>query len=336
MQTVFARLMAENPDRTFYNCSEAGLKLEGAQHIPLAQALEHCREAPVGRNALRFKLYEQFVDYKPQVKDTFFADWDRLRVAMEDLIVWAEALPRLAARAEAVTAETLTVDHWQAATAEDCLTRQEVVESIATLHWHALLDTEKVIQERQTALSLFAIRRFDFLELMSEIPPKDEEVQTELLRAVFNAQRLGRVAQMIREEAPVLRQIFRQVTDRLDHLLDPPGDVNNLTVQRLFARQRYETGLEMLRQTSVHAEGETVVSNQYLQHLYMHYLWHTQQYEAAGALMTQWGLAPGKRAKAEAYLAQWRADVREAMEPYFRTEATPASGSGLEPWMYDE
>ena len=336
MRVVFERLIAENPDRIFLHCSEAGLALAGAEHIPLKVALERCRTTTPVRGELRQMLRNVYRDYKPTIAERFGDEWQKLGEWLEDVILFAQGLPAKAAVAAGVTAETITTDMWAAACAEDCMTAQEVVDMCALQRWKAVLDEERVIQERQVALGLVAIRRFEFLELMSQIPPKDDDVATELARAHYNAQRLLFVANLIREEAEPLRALFREVTARLEFLTDPVEELSDRMVQRLYARQRYGTALQALQRTNVHEEGWTEASNRRYQHLYMHYLWHTQQYEATIAVMDAWGFAPQKRERAQRYLEEWRASTREAMEAYFREPVHPQPvGPSVEPWLYD-
>ncbi len=321
MKTVFERMIAEHPDRTFFNCSEGGLALVGAQHLPLCEVLGRVAEHRTYPGALRRTLADVCAAYKPQVKDTFQEDFRQLCCWVEDVREFAEDLPQMATVAETAESRALPPDMWDAAMASDCLSVAETVEDCATTYWNMVLLQERIIQERQPALALFAIRRFDFLELMSQIPPQDADVATPLLRAKYNGARLLRVAAMIREELPHVRQILGEVQRRLEWLEEKPLCPTSVTVQRLYSRQRYDLALEVLRETGVQEwELETPQDAfEYGQHLYAHYLYHTQQYEAACAVMHAWHLAPVKMQLMQRYLVQWRNDVRHALPAYFRS-----------------
>lgn len=332
MKTVFERLVLENPDRQIVNCSEAGLGLAGAAHKPFIEMLQQTPNVP-SRGELRQKLRSVFLDYKPVIYDAFWADWQQLQEWVNDLIGFAERLPGMAAEAEAVCEASITADMWQAAYAEDCETNQDVIDQVAMKRWVALLEQEAIIQARPAALGLFAIRRFDFLELMAEIPPKTEDVPTPLAMAIYNARRLLRVAAMIREEVPVLQRLIRETNGRLasQHQDEPLfASLPDGVVRKHYARQCYERGMQVLRGLVAMDE----ISGEAAQQLYLRYLWHTQQYDAAISLMQTWGFSQGKLARAQRHLAQWQTDVREAMEAYFASMGDQPQPQG-EPWVYD-
>lgn len=333
MRTVFERIIAEHPDRTFLNCSEGGLLLAGAEHLPLQDALARYKEVPACRGELRRRIRDVHKDYKPHISERFQPAWQQLCVSVEELVAFAERLPLMESEADAVTQDTISADAWGAAAAEDCLADAEVVEMLCLQKWNALLDQERIIQERTTALGLIAIRRFEFLELMSQVPPAEDTVATAVAKARYNAARLLVVAQLIREEAPILRQILCEVTRRLSWITEEPDAYSQRIVQRLFARQRYGMGATVLKRGGAHEAG---ADESRYQQLFMHYLWHTQQYEAAMVLMRIWGFAPEKLAVAERYMATWRATTREAMKAYFpgAQEHSVAHASG-EPWAYE-
>jgi len=332
MKTVFERIIAENPTTTFINCSEGGLLLTGAHHMPLGDAMQMMLKAdppivPV-RGELRARVAQVFRDYVPTVKDTFAEEWAQLCEWVEDLIQWATEIGLLLDAARKYSEEQITEDMWAAAAAEDCLTMAEVVDAGACQRWAAIVERERVIQERQPAMALFAIRRFDFLELMAEIPPKEEDVATMVAMMAHNGERLGRVAAMIADEAPVVQRLVREVTRRMEDVLCP-SDPGINAIHRMGSRQRYNTALDVLRRT----KGQGY--RQY-QARYLRYLWHTQQYEAVLALAQAWqGIAPRKEALAQRYLAQWRADVRAAMPAYFQETGERSQSDHAEAWLYD-
>ena len=336
MRTVFERLIAEHPDRTILNCSEGGLALAGAHSMPLAQALAQLQMFPACRGTLRQQVRAVYQDYKPQLKETFAQEWQQLRQWVEELAQWATVLPTMAAEAEAIqqaTPEDAMSPAMQAAQlASDCLSLTETRDALAMEKWHRLLEREQVIQERHAALALFAIRRFDFLELMAAIPPEEAEIATPLAKAVYNGQRLLQVAAMIREEAPNVQRLLREADRRLQWLLDPPPACNAEIVKVATARQRYDLALAILR---ARQRDDRTYPLDDAPLLYAQYLYHTQQYEAAAVQYDQWGDNPQKTARMRRYLQQWRTDVREAMPAYFTNTGEQQPVATGEPWLYD-
>ena len=336
MKTVFERMIAEHPDRTVLNCSEGGIALAGAPSMPLAHALAQLQSYPAARGELRRQVRAVYQDYKPQLKETFAADWRQLRQWVEDLAQWAidvETMANDARKADVPTA-WLSVDIQAAQLASDCLSLTETRDDIVLGYWHRLLESERIIQERHAALALFAIRRFDFLELMAAIPPEETEIPTPLAKAVYNGKRLLAVAAMIREEAPTVQLLLRDADRRLEWIQGGFPWFHEDTVHRVFARQRYNLGLALVRDGTT-AAARTTQGNPRGLRLYARYLYHTQQYEAAAVQYEQWGDNPQKVARIRRYLQQWHADVRAAMPAYFKdTGEHPPVATG-EAWLYD-
>lgn len=306
MLTVFERLIAENPQTTFLNCSEAGLPLKGAHNVPLAEALALLPPQAPPAVPLRVTIKTQWRGYKPQIHDSLATDLAMLRQHVDDLRGFATEMQAIETRRLDLLPAGLSTDQEAARLAADVDTALGVIEQSQMQCDTAILAYEpRILGERAVAWGLFAIRRFDFIELMADPPPPPEAVATPEAQARFNAARVLRIATMIQEEAPSIARLVRDAERRLCG----PAQASAI---RLLAHQHYAPALAALQ--APHTMAPQTVTRLLAQVYY-----HTQQYDAALALLATLDGTAGKRQRIQRHLAQSRADLRSALPAYFAT-----------------
>jgi hypothetical protein len=340
MLLVFERIIAEHPETTFINCSEQGLNIRGAQHLPLATVLAHLpalqdqtvpsRPLFQGETAgqvaarhvspLRTALKEAHTAYRPQTLDTFPAAFQTLCTDVERVGQWAQdtvqrwdALCGQGAGPTAM-AEHAAARYRYAACSADVWSDADTVEMFREAAYQDIIASENILQECGPATGMFVIRRFDFIELKGEIPPPADTLTASWQQARYAASRLARAAAMFLEELPILRLRLRHVAVRLQRSTTPI---------QAFARQHHRQALSLLR---AHRGAATKDRRRWgTPRLLTQALRHTQQYGAALALMETWdhfgtrhtrGTAPQAQ-RIRTYLARYHADVRQALPAYF-------------------
>ncbi len=291
MKSVFERIVQEYPSQTFVNCTEGGLPLGGIQNLPLRPLLEALPaldgDQPLGTSLLQVRrtIADTAARYVPQVQDTF-----------------PEAFATLCADVETIAA---------------CCT---LIRSIEKDHGFAdpeqralVLAQEATMQEKRSAFGLFAIRHFGILELISEIPPKEEEVPDEDAKTLYNCQRLVRVATMIHEELPKVRRLLRFTARRLAAIQHPLVQQTMghrpcvRDIQQAIMREQYPLAVHMLNAM------ETSSAYRHLRGLVAY---HQQQYHAAKIL----GVSAARAARIDRHLLQYHWATAQALSSYFPEE----------------
>jgi hypothetical protein len=308
MLTVFERLIAENPQTTFLNCSEAGLPIKGAVNLPLAEALQTCRSASIPP-PLRPAIAAVFQAYVPQMPEALPSDLQLLRQQVQDLGRFAQEMQALEVQRVAVDRHAFSLDQWAALQSAEVQTVLEAVEDLQQGYDQQICAYEaRILGERPVAWSLFAIRRFDFIEFLAEAPPPPEAIATPLAQDRYNAARMLRIATMIDEAVVEVQQVLRHAMTRLGRR-DPEA------LLRRWQRWHYA------RPRTYNENGGTTVAMQH--RLLAQQLFHTQQYAACLALLTG---APRKAARIRRHLVQFQVDLREALPAYFQTRQTITLG----------
>ena len=183
------------------------------------------------------------------------------------------------------------------------------------LHTQALrrwvLDKEPMLQEKRAAFGLFAIRHFGLIELMAEIPPSGEAVDTEAARETYNCKRLVRVSTMILTEASTVDRLLRLTTARMlgyrdDQQRLQAGAATAQDVRRAMVQQRYQDAAALARLVPE----MTVRARQAL-------AWHQQRYDALEA-------CPAKRLRLRAILGRFVTEAQQAMFTYATAGTRPS------------
>ena len=300
MKMVFERLIAENPGTVFINSSEAGLKIDGAIHMPLKQALalpqvtQHIGDSRTLRQTMKAITKAYVSQQTPEFQDDFTR-----------LCRWVGELGNIARQIIALYGQTdvydclvwdicAKPDRFAAVMASDVLSPMETAEEMIFERYKAIVAFESQIHERQAAFALFAIRRFDFLELMAAIPPKPDDVNTPYTQHAYNAGRLQRVATIMLEELPEVQRVLREVTRRL--------------------APKYSTSAYFACEQFIWPLGWPLGNDDFLDSLGKYY-YHTQQYAAALSVMDR--NRPRKASRIRKYLDRYVAETRAAMDAYF-------------------
>lgn len=198
MRTVFERIIAQHPDRTILNCSEAGLALAGAKNMPLRAALESFRSMPLP-GSLRQPLMDTWRRYTPTISD-------RLLPALREIQHEVNALANMAHDVQGFT-------------------REMGYDTAGTQQW--ILQHEHFIQARQRAWGLFAIRDFRILELMAAIPSEDAFSADFLVRDRITCERMVMLAGYILDNHQIIQRLVRLTIRRLE-TMDPTKNTNHL------------------------------------------------------------------------------------------------------------
>ena len=309
MRSVFERIVHEHPAATFVNCTEGGLPLTGIQNLPLRTMLEALpdldaatSQAP-GTALLQARQHLRTVAaaYVPQIKPAFY-----------------EALETLCTDVEAIA---------EAATTIQMLDKTHGLDDAAAQA--GILTQEALIQEKRSAFGLFAIRHFGILELISEIPPADEEVPDETAKAIYNCRRLLRVATMIQEEVEQVRYLLHSARRRIQVLRQGRCPETPLTLDdmkalcRAVARQQY--GVVAAALDAILATPDRVTDGAVwtmLRQLRGLVAYQQQQYTVA----TAWGLSVAHTARATRHRLQDTWTTMQALAAYFPQEAVAPAG----------
>lgn len=329
MLLVFERIIAQHPETTFLNASEQGMTIKGAEHVSLAQALDQTLRGRPPQSAvspLRTTLKQHHAAQTPHVKDTLPEAFQTLCREVNEIGAWAT---ETCAAWEVSSRRLLTTDACQAALSADVWNDQQTCDVLNFEVYQAIVVSEKVLQDRPHATGMFVIRRFDFIELKGEIPPPAATLTEPWQIARYTAYRLVQAARMFLEELPMLQRLLRQAGRRMHY---------DLNVVRAMAKQQYRYALQRLR---LHAhESRHEASVVVWMRILTQCLRHTQQYDAALALMETWEQfatteTPGTGAHAarmRAHLAAYHTAIRQAMPAYFEETPRPSIEEPLRQW----
>ena len=210
MRTVFGQLIAQHPQVAVVNCTEGGLALQGAPNKPLAECLQALPdlEGPT----LGQRLRERFAAYVPQVR------WDELCQGLHSL---EAQISGLRAAADEVVA----------------LTEGGMPDDLGPL-----LAYDQIPGQFPLAFNQLAVRRFDLVQMLSEIPLPDGTTALEMQR--HTAERLRTIAVAIQEEMPGLHTLLEQTMARVHDVERawqpvPPGAAALLGLDGFCERQSY-------------------------------------------------------------------------------------------------
>lgn len=284
MKTVFERIIAAHPDRTIYQCSEAGLALAGATHAPLAHVLAGLApdiHAPV---SLRDRMATLAAQYQPKVHEQLVPDLEVLLTQMEE---FADGMRALIADWEAIQQ------------AEDETARAAVRAS--------LLARQSVFGTYQRVFDLCTLRQFALVALLSAIPPETDTLTPAALEQL-NCERVQKIAALVLPELPKIRRVLRRTIARLRPLCvaDGASAVQLFTPVALLGLQHYDRAAQVAA-TLPPVEGLPLLFHTYA---------NTHQYDAALALASVVPVSAARLAQVRRIQAQYAADMRVALPAY--------------------
>jgi hypothetical protein len=319
MKHVFERMAAAHPGHRFLNCTEGGLPLAGIPNMPLAAALApYCGLA--GAPDLRQAVTQVWQGWTPTVQEGLYEGLAALRHGV-DTVLRTFCHPVLAA------------DHqrqrWQGRDPEEML----ACDGLAEAAEQAILDAEGVLGAQREAFNLFVIRDFRMVEILSTVPTEDAWLTDMRLQRRLNADRLIGMARVMHEVGDDLLHVFREALRRLHDVVrfqdDPGWPRSARAVVTALTHQHYAAAVSWLTDEKVGLLDETLMgplSARAQARLMGHYLYHTQQYPAALALLEPWKLASAHCAQMRRRLARYADDVRQALPRYFEHQG-PEDGT---------
>lgn len=288
MRTTFERLAAQSPDRRMWNCTPWGLEIRGMRHVALSDALHEIPRSSSALPSARALAAQRFFEAKP------FVHWDAVTSAMDLRLTEASELAE-----------------W----ASSYMHRFEAIDEQAPMTaridaYRSLLAEEPYLQARNQTFQFFAIRRFDIIKTLAEIPPNATTMAEEDF-AEYNAERMYHLARLVTEEYHDVHDTFRTTLRRVLDVYNECQSHGKLTLSEalvLLARQQFHLVARLL------ASGRHELAPGHLAWLQTKLDWHMQRYDAVLArAVAGEPSAQRRQARAHAYLTQ-----------YWRTHATVA------------
>ena len=253
MQETFARIKRLYPHANIINCSEGGLAIEGIPNQPLRAVLDAIRQAemPAPMVPLRHIALTTARAYKPQTR-------------------WGDVLRDV----EGLLAEGAACRQW-VEEVEHSWKGYEATE--AREHITTIMEHQNFIREHQALYSLMAVKRYDFMQAMS-VAPAAALVNDAPAIEVFNAKRIVRTAQLIREELPnvlpMIAAMARRLEDAASYYDERQPFASWREIVTLMARQSWQVVRQRLR-----LGWPEDVSPALAARILLQLAWHTQQYE---------------------------------------------------------
>jgi hypothetical protein len=293
MRTVFTQLTKQAPERTYLNCTEGGLAIEGYANAPLAATLETLPDGDgPGLRDLARTCWQGFTAPKARTEalrhdlEAIGAGAIRASTAGRHALLCAEPLE--AARAADDAAEVTRISE-------------------------AILAMEPDFAPHPVTFSLFAVRRFDLVELLAAIPLA-ADTPPDAVRAA-QVDRLLALARILVDEAPVVERLVRQTCRRLADVLPREEAPTARELLGMLARQSFQPVARWLR---AHVPTDMQDATPALAvRVAMQVAWHQQEYARVVALGTTWNLAPGLVARARTRLNAAREQHHATLPAYF-------------------
>jgi len=294
MQSVFRRIVAQHPDRTWLNCTEGGLAIPGVSNAAFRPTLEALPRLEGPR--LRTVCGQRAAAWAPTV------DWGRLQAGLTGGVAHLQELQALAQQTVATPP----------ASVED------------------LQRIEQAVQGRMAQFNMAAVRRFDLIQACAALPP-DAATTTEAERLAHQAARAVAIAQALDAVIPAICGDLRTALRRVEDLAraQPPTWQE---LWRMLARQSYQAVAYWLERPETwkqapYAPGE--VLERYVR-LRAELDYQRQQYTSACTLLDAWDWAPGKRRRAQQSLtADYTA--RAAAQAYWREASVVSPHVAFDP-----
>lgn len=308
MRTVFSQIVMSNPGPEYINCTEGGIEIQNIPNAPLATVIANIKKSiSPSEISLASKLKKVRDDYKPD------ANWDLIDQEFDGLVKDVKLLSE--------TAESV---HNLARNRRKELKRgdNQKVNSLAK----RIVAKEKAFQEKQVAFSLFAVRRFDIVELLSRIPPPDGTTLEEL--NAINADKITQVSKSILDESANIQRDLQNCLKRLNDVRfrQPDAQCTLKDILRMMARQSYTVAAQLLKEkgilpvdnsTAAMPVDEYLVENIRVQaHAYK----QLQQYDYAAALLDAFGLSPETVTDIKKKVGEFHNQHREVLPKYYSGE----------------
>lgn len=306
MRTVFTQLVQQNQGPEYLNCTEGGIHIDGFTDAPLQEVLNSIKEKiPSSPVRLSSVLKKTFDSYTP------VANWEVLDKSFTSLLSDVRHLTEIS---ESIL--NLARNRRQALKRGD--------EKEAHAFAKRILGKEPSYQERQVAFSLFAVRRFDMVELLSRIPLPDGTSQEDIDKE--GVEKLVGIAKCFIEESPSVVFDLKMCMKRLEDI--KPKNAKNAyglkDILRMMARQSYHVAAQQLKKgplpTDRNCKNVVTPVNAYLVDnikVMSQAYSNLHLYEYANALLECYGLRSKKVMKNKNILDNFHTSHQEIVPKYY-------------------
>ena len=232
MRTVFAKMFQDHPEAHFVNCTEGGLNIDGAVNRTLSEMMSEWQPADPfqregGKARLGTILKDAYDRYVPEARwQDLLTDLGKLRDGVKQI----------------------------GSSGETNLDRKRLYEASETpeskqLLADAILASEGEFTADGSVFSMIAVRRFDLIQLMSDVPLDGTLPPEDLARV-----RMERILAVSQAMADEWRKVTRNLDGAIARLIDlmPETRSHPMTWQewiRLLARKSYLAAARRLPET---------------------------------------------------------------------------------------
>jgi hypothetical protein len=277
MRTVFQQIIQNNPGPQYLNATEGGIHIEGTENISVDQALGWIEEnVEPSEERLGRKLGHIWKGYENDTK------WDEMILAFKKL---QGDVKKIVDNAKSI--QSLARNRRKE------LKRGAEGESKAKSLAERIKKKEEPFQQLQAAFSLFAVRRFDMVELLSRIPPPDGTSVEELDNCQID--KLVTLSDQILDESAIVQRLLRMTWNRIEDVL--PKSRKDATLEdivKMMSRQSYSPASQLLNNGRIPRDAGDTPAEQMagLVRVKAQLYKHRQQYAEAAALLNAWDMAP--------------------------------------------
>lgn len=303
MRTVFAQMFRGSPQTQFINCTEGGLHIDGSVDMPLGQAIQDVILPRGVENPASTAIHAIFHAYKPQAKwAEFVSEVDGI---MAHLAVMREASRRIVDTHRQLSADGL---------------------SLGDIPSGLLSEAEAVFSKPNLAMSLVCVRRFDVVQVLSEIEPYRDDYPTDAAfmeaQQEFRARRLVAISQSIVKEYRAIERNLRTMRRRTqDIMCSVSGGVVQSSVReilRLLARQSYLSVASLLGEMLQEMGDSLYRANdmRLFLRLQSRLAYHLQEYNKAMSILDAHGLDRRLAERCRSYLDHHHSRMLQYLVPY--------------------
>lgn len=222
MRTVFAKMFQDHPESHFVNCTEGGLNIDGAVNRTLSEMIAEWQPSdPYQRGSRKARLAailkDRYESYIPDARwEDLLTDLGKLRDGVKQIGLSGEInldRKRLYEESETPEGKQLLAD--------------------------AILASEGEFTKDGSVFSMIAVRRFDLIQLMSDVPLDGTLPEEDLTRV-----RMERILAVSQAMADEWRKVTRNLDSAIARLMDLMPSLSEKPVLlhegiRLIARHSY-------------------------------------------------------------------------------------------------
>lgn len=288
MKLVFEQLIAMCNGTTFFNCTEGGLAIAGAENMPLKECLAGLPDEVA---QLRPLLGRKFREYEPGTR------WNDLGDDLGQLVSQVELFRDTAQEILDLQQEYLATNDADVKEAKQ----------------RAIVSKDAVFAKFPVAFGQFAVRNFKMVEALSKIPPLHTASQEEIGK--FSKDRLVSIAEFLVSDAKTIIDLLHDTIDRFNDVRWSMAlkDGDDVDLERLK---------EMIRRKSFHALELAIpkLTDKYRVR-YQAILYRNQQcYQRAADLLEAWQLKPDAIKRCREMLRKHNAEMQLLRRVYYASK----------------